>query len=51
MMVDLKNGIKMEAIFETRDPDNLISISSGLMSTSTLLTVIIGAKSVAGVPG
>jgi len=49
--VFLKKGMNTDAIFETRDPESLMSMSSGLMSIATLFAVIFGATSVAGVPG
>jgi hypothetical protein len=43
--------MKTEAIFETREPERSISMSSGLILIATLSAVIFGARSVDGVPG
>jgi len=51
IIVDLKSGMKTEAILATRDPVRVTSRSSGLMLIPVFWTLIFGANSVDGVPG
>lgn len=48
--VDLKSGMNTEAIFATKLPERVISMSSGLMFTFNFWTVNSGASSEATVP-
>ena len=50
MRVDLKSGMKTEAILATKLPERVISMSSGLMFTFIFWTVKSGASSEATVP-
>lgn len=49
-MVDLKSGMKTDAILATSDPESVTSRSSGLIVMADFWTVSFGAFSVDGVP-